>query len=840
MVNRLLIRSSWRFFTRHPWQLWLTLLSIALGTAVIIAVDLANKTASQSFTESVNALSGSMTHEVTANKGLIPHAFYRQLRMEWGYRNSMPQVEGSAAIDGVYHRLIGIDPFAYFDQAGADSSIIPAVDIPRLLTEPQGILISSDLAQGLNLSKGQTLDARIKNKTLPLTIIGMFDAGRHAALSDVILTDIATAQTAQGQLQGLSRIHLSMTEIEARELESRLPAGLKLRSFRGEEEELSQMTEAFRINLTAMSLLAMLVGAFLVYNTMTFSVLQRRRSLAIHRMVGNTGAQLFRHMLLEAMILGITGGLLGILLGVLLGQGLLILVTQTISDLYVSVTADRLLITPWLIIKGMGITLIAVITATLVPALEAARVQPLYVYRSSHLEQRSHRLTLWLAPTGIACMMMSLGLIRLSGSSLLTGFIALFLFIMGYSFLLPAVLKGLIRGLQDMKIFDSLIMRMALRGVQASLSRTSLAIIALTIAVSATVGVSTMIGSFRASVADWLEMTLQSDLYISARSEQSAHVEATLDPEWLEQVKALSGIASVSTGLHATLETEGLPVPMLVLQPGVHSQGGFRFLSGDPDSIWQAFLADEVILVSEPFAYHRQLQTGDVITIKTGYSGMKPIRIAGIYQDYSATQGMVVMPRRVYERYWGDRNISSIGLSLNSDADASVIKKQLEQWAANSSSPVVIRSNREIRDLSLVIFDRTFAITHVLRVLVVIVAFVGVFSALMALFLEKSREFSILRATGFTPANLRLLVLSQSALIGLLAGVLSLPLGWIMSDILIEVINQRSFGWTMQSHFFTSIPFQAILLAVIAAILAALYPTWRISQVSLREGLSSL
>jgi len=839
MVNRLLIRSSWRFFTRHPWQLWLTLLSIALGTAVIIAVDLANKTANQSFTQSVNALSGTMTHEITAQKGLIPNAFYRQLRIEWGYRSSTPQVEGNIAINGIYYHLIGIDPFAYVDQPGA-ATVIPSIDIPRLMTEANSILISSDVAQGLNLSEGQGLDARVNNQTLTFVILGIFDASRHTGLSDVILTDIATAQTVLDKLQGLSSIHLSMTEAEAQELESRLPDGLKLSSYDGEREELSQMTEAFRINLTAMSLLAMLVGAFLVYNTMTFSVLQRRRSFAIHRMVGNTGAQLFRHMLLEAMVLGITGGLLGILLGVILGQGLLILVTQTISDLYVSVTADSLLITPWLMIKGMGITLLAVIAATLAPALEAARVQPLYVYRSSHLEQRSRRLTVWLVPTGLVCMMISMGLIRLSGSNLLTGFIALFLFIMGYSFLLPAVLRLLIRGMQGMKIFSSLAMRMTLRGIQASLSRTSLAIIALTIAVSATVGVSMMIGSFRASVADWLEMTLQSDLYISARSDQSAHVESTLDPEWLEQVKSLSGIASVSTGHHTTLETEGLPVPMLVLQPAVHSEGGFRFIDGDPDAIWQSFLENEVMLVSESFAYHRQLQAGDTIAVKTGHSGIKPIRIAGIYQDYSASQGMVVIPRSIYERYWSDGNISSIGLSLNPDVDTSAIRRQLEQWAANSSNPVVIRSNREIREYSLVIFDRTFAITHVLRVLVVIVAFIGVFSALMALFLEKSREFSILRATGFTPAHLRQLVLSQSALIGLLAGVLSLPLGWAMSDILIEVINQRSFGWTMQSHFFLSIPFQAILLAVVAAILAGLYPTWRISQVSLREGLSSL
>ena len=216
------------------------------------------------------------------------------------------------------------------------------------------------------------------------------------------------------------------------------------------------------------------------------------------------------------------------------------------------------------------------------------------------------------------------------------------------------------------------------------------------------------------------------------------------------------------------------------------------------------------------------------------------LKIAGVYQDYSATQGMVVLPRRIYEQYWFDRGISTIGLMLRQDANAAALSRQLETWAAASNQAVLVRSNKTIRDFSLQVFDRTFAITNVLRVLVVLVAFIGVFSALMALFLEKGREYSILRATGLTPRQLRRLVVLQSALIGLLAGLLSLPLGWIMSDILIEVINQRSFGWTMQSYFFASLPFQALGLSVIAALLAGVYPTRRISRISLREGLRSL
>ena len=838
MVSRMLFRSSWRFFTRHPWQLWLTLLSIALGTAVMIAVDLANMTANQSFRHSVAVLSGPMTHEISASQGEIPEGIYTQIRVQWGLRDSVPQVEGAVSIADFQYTLLGVDPLAYLAQPQV-SFDFPTDTIPRLLTEPNSAVISSALAKRLNLKAGESLSVTINNQQKKLTILAVVDSQDDARLTDLVVTDIASAQSLLGKSGYLTRIQLVLDDVQATVLKERLPVKLKLVSYQGQQQSFSQMTEAFRINLTAMSLLAVLVGAFLVYNTMTFSVLQRRQTFAINRMIGTTGRQLFQHMLLEAIILGLVGSVLGVLLGILLGQGLLVLVTQTISDLYVSVNATELLITPWQVLKGAGITLLAVLAATLAPALEAARVQPVFVYRISHLEHTGQRMSRWLMLGGFICMALSPLLIAASGRSLVIGFMGLFMFIVGYSLVVPALLKGVLHWLQRFPSY-SLYQRMTLRGIQTSLSRTSLAIVALTVAVSATVGVSIMIGSFRASVADWLEDTLQSDLYISATTISSSRIEGTLDPQWLQRVQKLPGVASVSTGRNARLEVDGVTVPMLVLQPGEHSGRGFEYLYGDRDDIWRAFLEDEVLLVSEPFAYHHQVRAGDSIMLQTGVAGTISLKIAGVYQDYSATQGMVVLPRRIYETYWADRGISTIGLMLKEEADVAALTQQLQSWAGAGSQAVMVRSNKTIRDFSLKVFDRTFAITNVLRVLVVIVAFVGVFSALMALFLEKGREYSILRATGVTPGQLQRLVLLQSALIGLLAGLLSLPLGYIMSDILIGVINRRSFGWTMQSYFFVSLPFQALLLSVLAALLAGLYPTRRISRIPISDGLRSL
>lgn len=827
LMPNLLLRSSWRFFTRHPWQLWLTLLSIALGTAVMIAVDLANHSAAQSFKQSVNTLSSPMTHEIKALQGRIPDQFYQQLRVDWGYRNSLPEVEQSLTINGVHYSLLGLDPFATSLPASGLSSLDSTV-LTRLLTETATVIAPTQ--SGLQL--GQTLQA----STGSFKVIALAELAR----SDLLLADIASVQ---GHSSGLSRIQLKLTEAEAQALQDRLPPELKLESFANQQAVFGQMTQAFSTNLLAMSFLAILVGAFLVYNTMTFSVLQRRQSFAITRMLGVTAGQLFRHLLLEACTLGLVGSVLGLLLGVLLGQGLLVLVTQTISDLYVSVSPTDLLITPAIALKGMGITLAAVLVATLAPALEAARVAPVQVQRRSSLEQSNQSLSFKLALAGLVLILASVALLVTSGKQLVLGFVGLFLLIVGYSLCVPWVLRKLL------KLFRYVTARfarthlggaMALRSLEASLSRTSLAIIALTVAVSATIGVSIMIGSFRASVADWLNMTLPSDLYVSALSADSSHVEGSLAPIWLERVKTLPELESLSTGFSTRLTIEGMPLPTLVMQPGTHSQRGFEFLQNTPANAWQRFEQGEGILVSEPFAYHYNRSAGASLQLSTETAGRVSLPILGVFRDYSSTQGMLVLPRSLYDRYWNERSISSLGLTLKQGTPSDLVKEKLQAWALDlqqTKQSLVIRSNTEIRENSLKVFDRTFAITQVLRVLVLIVAFVGVFSALMALFLEKGREFAILRATGFTPKQVQRLVLSQAALLGLFAGFLALPLGWLMSVVLIDIINQRSFGWTMHTYFFASIPLQAILLAVIAALLASLYPVQRIGQLSIREGL---
>ncbi len=261
----------------------------------------------------------------------------------------------------------------------------------------------------------------------------------------------------------------------------------------------------------------------------------------------------------------------------------------------------------------------------------------------------------------------------------------------------------------------------------------------------------------------------------------------------------------------------------------------FRFKEGDPATIWPAFQEGGAVIVSEPYAYHHDLGAGSTLRLRTD-QGEREFPVAGVFYDYGSDQGVVMISRRTYDQYWQEGGITSLGLYATPGTDVDQLVASLRNLVGDQQQ-VVIRSNRALREASLEVFDRTFAITAVLRLLATVVAFVGVLSALMALQLERTREMGVLRATGLTPRQVWGLVTSQTGLMGLVAGLLAMPVGLVMAVVLIYVINRRSFGWTLQMAVDPFVLGQALLLALAAAILAGLYPALRMARTSPAEAL---
>jgi putative ABC transport system permease protein len=571
------------------------------------------------------------------------------------------------------------------------------------------------------------------------------------------------------------------------------------------------------------------VGAFLIYNTMTFSVLRRRHTLATLRILGVTRRSLFRLLLLEAAVLGLIGTALGLWLGVMIAHYLIHLVTRTINDLYFVLTVNQLFVEPLLLLKGSLIGIGMTLLAALAPAIEAAATVPVSALRRSQLEQRVHHGLPWVALLGVVTLLLGLLLVRQEDNGLTAGFVGLFLIIAGYSLMMPLVVTLLGR-LSHRLAYGDLLTRFALRGISANLSRTGLSIAALSVAVAATLGVSIMITSFRGTVAEWLAYTLRSDIYVSALSSRSTGSDGALLPGTRELIATVPGVAETSGGRRTIINTEYGQTDLLAIDVSTISNKGFQFVTPPLPDVWPRYRLGELVLISEPYAFRHQLQTGDTLLLHTP-EGALSLSVGGVFYDYGSDQGLISLAQSSYARLWGDDALSTIGVFLRPGADSEQVSQEIRVALDPLDQDVNIRSNREIRDYSMGIFDRTFAITQVLRLLVIGVAFVGVLSALMALQLERTREQAVLRATGVTPGQISRLTLLQTGLMGLYAGVLSLPLGWLMSEVLIEVINRRSFGWSITTQLPPQALFEALFLALGAALLAGLYPAWRMGKV---------
>jgi putative ABC transport system permease protein len=868
----LLWRTSLRYLLRHPWQIGLCILGVALGVAMIVSIDLANASATQAFTLSTEAVAGRATHQVVGGPTGLDEQLYRRMRVDLGLRQSAPIVEGYVsvpALEGITMQLLGVDPLAeapfrsYTTGAEAQDQ---NTDLTALLVTPNTALMSVQTARRYGIERGDTLELQIGSRQPAVRIIGLLnpnDALSRRALENLLITDIATAQEVLGQVGQLSRIDLILdteqaatgadtTALAPEAVRAMLPPGAELTRPAARTNTLQQMTQAFELNLSALSLLALLVGIFLIYNTMTFGVVQRRALLGTLRCLGVTRRQVFRLILAEAAVISLIGSLIGMGLGILLARGLVVLVTRTINDLYFVVTVRELALDPLVLLKGGLLGVGATVIAALVPAREAMRVSPRMALSRSSIEAHIRRMVPRAAFLGLGLMALGgilLALPTFAISVLPTGveltrvetpqaqvqtlalaFAGMFAILVGCALLTPGVTVGLMALARPLlgRMFG-LLGRMAARDVVNALSRTSVAIAALMVAVSVTIGVGVMVDSFRQTVITWLDQSLVSDIYVSPPSRTSNRVDTTIDPAIATAFAQLPGIAGQTRFRNVQVETPVGPTTLVAIDRAAGRRGGQRFKQVSRDAAWDAF-ADGAIFISEPLAYRTGLRAGDRLRLRTD-QGEQTFPIAGVYYDYTSDRGVIQMDYATYRAYWNDAQISSFGLYVEPGVDADVLVQELREQVGSQAN-LVINSNRTLRANTLAIFDRTFAITAVLRVLATIVAFIGILSALMALQLERARELGMLRANGLTPRQLWGVVLSQTSLMGLTAGMLAAPVGIILALVLIHVINRRSFGWTLELSLDPALFAQSLLVAVTAALLAGIYPALRMGRTS--------
>jgi putative ABC transport system permease protein len=847
---RLLTRASARYLGHHRAQLVLSVVGVALGVAVVLAIDLATQSARAGFRVSAETVSGRATHRITSETALIDESLLSRLRTELGVRASAPVLEGYASsplLPGQALRILGVDPFSEGPfrpfvaggTAGFAADGAAGVDVGGFVTTRGGVVLSSPTAARAGVAPGDSLPVLVGGVAWRLPVIGTLDPAdrlTRSGLSDVLLMDISGAQEVLDAVGGLTHIDLALpetaeTDEQLRRISAILPAGVSVGAAGTRTDAMAGMIDAFDVNLTALSLLALIFGMFLIYNAVTFSVVQRRDLLGRLRTIGVTRAEILRLILREAAWIGLAGATIGLGVGVVLARGLVRLVTRTINDLYFTVSVEGVALDPMVVAKAAALGLGATLLAALPPALEAAAAQPRLTMLRSISEEQARRMVPRGAAAGLALGALGWAMLELSTRSLAVSFGALALVVSGLALLTPAgavLLLRLVRPLLGR--VGGTVGLIASRGVVASLSRTAPAVAALVVAVSVTVGLGVMIQSFRGSLERWLDGTLRADIYVSLPGPTASRATGTLWPGLVEAFVAHPDVVAHSKyrALDLLEDRGGYRLVALELHP--RGEGAFDFLSGDAEAIMRAFQADQGVIVSEPFAFRRALEVGDAVALPAP-RGDRPLPILGVFRDYGSDQGAVMMSRSLYDRLFDDEGVTSLALFLAAGADSEDVVSDLLALVPDGRA-VIARTNDTLRSASLEVFDRTFEVTAVLRMLAFIVAFVGVLSALMALELERSRELGVMRAWGLTPGELWKLVVTQTGLMGLVSGILAVPMGLVLSIVMIFVVNKRSFGWTLDMQVGPEVLAQAVGLALVGALLAGLYPAWRMSRTS--------
>lgn len=844
---------------RHePLRSSLTAVGIALGVAVVVAIQLTNASSLAGFETALNTVSGRTSLEIVGAGAGIDELRIPEVGWLREFGAVAPVIEG----DVVYRepgrppetlRLLGVDvlrdqPFRdYALAAGASPSGTGAGDAAGaapstpeflgLLLDPASAIVAQRFARPRGLAPGSTLTVNAGDRVVRLTIRGLLKDEGPARVLDgrFILMDIAAAQQALDRWGRVDRLDVRLPDgidVDAAEtaVAARLPPGLAVQRPAQRGRQVERMLAAFHLNLTALSYIALLVGLFLVYNTVSVAVLSRRAEIGTLRGLGVTRGMIRTLFLAEAAVLAAAGSGVGLVLAGWLARATVALTSTTVSALYIATAAAPPAL-GWrdaVLAFGTGVSLSLI--AAVVPALEASRVPPIAAMRGSDVAGARTRVPRRSLAAGVLLLaaggwLATLGPVR---GLPLFGYAAAAVIVFGASFLVPAALYAVARAAEGpvrrhLRVEDWL----AVSNLSAAISRLSISVAALAVSLSMMVAISVMIGSFRETVVYWVAQTLQADLFVAPGARRQGGPGDTLSPDVVR-------LFAASPDVEAVDRFRGLEIPYGDTRIRV-AGGDFAVLLDHGSLLFKAprdardamrrAIGQDAVVASESFVLKHGLAAGREVRLPTP-QGDVPFRIAAVYYDYSSDRGVLVMDRTTFERRFGDASVSSLSVYLRRGIDPDAARERLLTQIGDTHR-VVVNTNASLRAEVLRIFDSTFAITYALEVIAILVAILGVSGTLLTLILERERDLTILRLIGTGRDQIRRMVVGEAVLIGAVSQAIGLGVGLLLSMVLIYVINVQSFGWTIQFHLPSGFLLQSSILMVLATAAAGLYPARR-------------
>ena len=829
------VSAHWR---TNPVLYALTVLGVALGVASVISIRILNQSAVASFAAGVRTIGGAADVAVTGKGGSLPDAFYPLVRGTPGVAAAWPVFETTVSVEGwpgTFARLLGIDLLAPSRDFWDALSGLPPETGAGVATRRRGwAAVTPELAAALGWSVGDRIEVRDGAAVRALHVGALVDFQRWGAGGGrrALVMDIAEAQALFGGAGALHRIGVEAVEgadlaALASRIEDRLGGRVDAVTPSERTGQARQLLGAFRLNLTALSMVSLLVGTFLVFSSMRACLVWQRREFGVLRSLGSTPAQVLALILGEAALLGVLGVAIGIVAGYWTAIWNLDAVSSTLTNVYMLREIESLEVSRGTLALAVFAGLGGALSGTLLPALDVWR--------------RDTRTLLDTYPAQSAGIARARALFRV-GLALVAGALAWYWlvgwrwrpagFVLSTAMMLclPLLAPWLVQRLTRRVRVPDFGFRYGVRSLGATLANTSFSVSSLSMAVCLLVGITLLVESFRETLVRWVDRSLRADVYVTATVGARAGPQATLSGQIVERLARVPEVRGVDPLRRLSLPVGGRRVAVVGVdldRPAEQRRLGL--LSGG-DAAARA-LRERGVLVGEPLSRSASLEVGGAVEIE-GPLGAVRLPVSGIYRDYTEG-GSVTMDLGLMAEALGAGSLTSIALHLKPGADPEAVAAAIESRHPQGS--LRVRSNRRLKDDVLHVFDQTFAVTRILQVMSLIIAACAITLTLLVVAQEKASEIALYRTLGAFRRQVFLLFVSKGTAMAFLGLALGFTGGIGLGATLIFVIQKSYFGWSIEWTW-PWLPLAGEALAIVcAAVLASLYPAFKASRTPANE-----
>lgn len=827
----------WRMAWRQQVALMLIL---ALGSGVYLAMRLANRAALSGFEQFTSGITRQADWTITGATGALKEEWLREMRTALAERpvhllpvveeTVMPYVEGKRGEIGsqATWRLVGTDFISLLNLRGE----APA-GLDGRMRGGDGVLVSAKRG----LDRGDELRVVLNERVITLKVGGVIPElpGVPAMPETMLILDLPAAQQIMQREGRVDRVEVVV------------PRGAAFPGLREETGELLQkiardrwlvsgaedrrviagtMTEAFRLNLTILSLLALFVGGYLIFQALDGVVIRRREEIGVLKSLGVTDAVIQRVFWVEALLLGLIGGILGLGLGWLGAQAAVAGVSKTVNALYGATSVQSASLHWGEACLSLGLSVVTSWVAAWWPAREAARTPPVHMLgrKAAVYGGGGWWRAEWLgwALMVAAILLAQIGPLRLQGGTRvpLAAYVAALAWLLGTSIAASRLLSPIRHIGRIRPMFDTVTFRLGLSHLRRPTVRHRFAVAALASALAMTAGMAIMVSSFDSTLRGWIVRTMKADLYVSSAGAQSASSTHQIGPETVQRIRSLPVVAELAVLRVCKITLKGSPT-MVQGVDGAHTlrHDIYSWVVKPAKDTWWEDSTTPPAIMNESFAERFDARVGDDIDLPGGHR----VHLVGIHADYGNERGSVTISGDVFRQWFEGDMVWRVALFLKPGVDA----ESVVQTISKDNPGLSVFTNAHLRSEALRIFRQTFSVTYALEVIGVFVAVAGLGLALASLLLERRADLSTLRSLGMTGGQIARVSAWEGSGVALAGVVMGLVSGGWLGWLLIHRVNKQCFGWTLS----LSVPWAQILLLLVAvvgvgAIVAAMVGRW--------------